>query len=317
MAKQCHYVFRSLKKVDVCNLINDLNELSWSVLDTFENPDEMLSMWITLVFSVVDQHAPVKSLRVKSLKKPSWLSDEILNAITERDELKKRLQRRLVRRESFNMARNKVVRLVNKVKKDAIIDELGKNSSNSRVLWKTLKSIFPTKSRDTSQVNLLEKNGTRYTSAEDMSNLLNEHFVSIADNIIEHNNGVDPDFSTLKEFNRCHKPENSPEFSIPVLTETEVMDLINSLPSGVATGLDRISSKLLKLIALAIVPNLAKVLNYSIKNGICPAQLKLARVTPIYKQGKKADVENYRPISVLPVLSKILEKHLSSFHGLP
>ena len=109
VAKQCHYtiIFRPLKKVDVCNLINDLNELPWSVLDTFEkNPDEMLSMWITLVFSIVDQHAPVKSLRVKSLKKPSWLSDEILNAIKERDEFIKRLQRGLVRRESFNMARN-------------------------------------------------------------------------------------------------------------------------------------------------------------------------------------------------------------------
>ena len=234
VAKQCHYtiIFRPLKNVDVCNLINDLNELPWSVLDTFgNNPDEMLSMWITLVFSIVEQHAPGKSLLVKSLKKPSWLSDEILNAIKERDELKKRLQRGLVRRESFNMAKNKVVRLVNKAKKDAIIDELEKNSSNLRVLWKTLESIFPTKSRDTSQVNLWEKNGTRYTSAEDMSNLLNEHFVSTADNIIEHNNGVDSDFNTLKEFIRCHKPENSPKFSIPMLTETEVMDLINSLPS--------------------------------------------------------------------------------------
>lgn len=91
---------------------------------------------------------------------------------------------------------------------------------------------------------------------------------TLFDNIIEHNNGVDPDFNTLKEFIRCHKPENSPEFSIPMLTETEVMDLINSLPSGVTTGLDHISSKLLKLIAPAIAPSLAKVLNCSIKNGI-------------------------------------------------
>lgn len=45
-------------------------------------------------------------------------------------------------------------------------------------------------------------------------------------------------------------------------------------------------------------------------NSICPAQLKLARVTPIYKQGSKTDVDNYRPISVLPVISKILEKHV-------
>ncbi len=94
-----------------------------------------------------------------------------------------------------------------------------------------------------------------------------------------------------------------------MLTETVVIDLINSLPSSVATGLDQISSQLLKLIAPAIAPSLTKVLNCSIRNGICPAQLKLACVTPIYKQGKKVDVDNYKPISVLPVLSKILEEH--------
>ena len=67
---------------------------------------------------------------------------------------------------------------------------------------------------------------------------------------------------------------------------------------------------MLKLIALAVAPSLAKVINCSIINSICPAQLKLARVTPIYKQGSKTDLDNNRPISVLPVISKILEKHV-------
>ena len=67
---------------------------------------------------------------------------------------------------------------------------------------------------------------------------------------------------------------------------------------------------MLKLIAAAVAPSLAKVINCSIINSICPAQLKLARVTPIYKQGSKIDLDNYRPISVLPVTSKILEKHV-------
>ena len=79
---------------------------------------------------------------------------------------------------------------------------------------------------------------------------------------------------------------------------------------NVATGLDGTRPLLLKLIAPAIAPSLAKVINCSIINSICPAQLKLARVTPIYKQGSKNDVDNYRPISVLPVISKILEKHV-------
>ena len=109
---------------------------------------------------------------------------------------------------------------------------------------------------------------------------------------------------------RRNKAGNSAEFSIPTISDREVLEIIKSLPSNVATGLDGISPLLLKLIAPAIAPSLAKVINCSIINSICPAQLKLARVTPIYKQGSKNDVDNYRPISVLPVISKILEKHV-------
>ena len=65
-----------------------------------------------------------------------------------------------------------------------------------------------------------------------------------------------------------------------------------------------------KLIAPAVVPSLAKVINRSIIICICPAQFKLAHVTPIYKQGSKTDLDNYRPLSVLPVISKLLEKHV-------
>ena len=56
--------------------------------------------------------------------------------------------------------------------------------------------------------------------------------------------------------------------------------------------------------------SLTNIINYSIKTGIFPDQWKLARVSPIFKSGAQTDVGNYRPISILPVLSKILEKHV-------
>ena len=66
------------------------NEVPWNVLETFDNDrDEMLSTCCeALVLDVVDRHA-----RVKSMKKPSWLSDEILTAIKERDRLKKKARK--------------------------------------------------------------------------------------------------------------------------------------------------------------------------------------------------------------------------------
>ena len=116
----------------------------------------------------------------------------------------------------------------------------------------------------------------------------------------------------LREFVNSRKPNESVVFHIPILTIDDVFKLINSLSSNVAVGLDGINTRLLKFTAPAVVQSLTKLLNSSIKSGICPAQLKQARVTAIHKQGSKLELDNYRPISVLLVISKVLERHVCS-----
>ena len=94
---------------------------------------------------------------------------------------------------SFNTARNKVVRLIEKDKKEAVLNEVENSKLNSRVLWKTLKSIFPIKAKQMSQINSLTKDGTSYSTPEEISNIFNEHFISIADNIIDNTINTEPD----------------------------------------------------------------------------------------------------------------------------
>ena len=153
----------------------------------------MLATWEALVLDVVDRHAPLKSVRVKSVKKPSWLSDQILRAFRERDRLKKELEKGRIQKVSFNAARDKVVRLIEKAKKEAVINEIDNSKLNSRILWKTLESIFPTSVRQLSRINSVTKDGTSYTTLEEISNVFNEHFISIADNIIDKTINTKPD----------------------------------------------------------------------------------------------------------------------------
>jgi hypothetical protein len=181
--------------------------------------------------------------------------------------------------------------------------------NNIQGYTKTLKNIFPTKATKSGKVKSLEKDGTMYTTPEEISNLFNEHFVAVA-NIIKSNNSTYPELTKLENFVRLQKGINPNNLSIPTVTESEVLELIRSLPSHVVTGLDRLSSHLLKIITPAIAPSLTKIFNCSLINGTVPNELKLARVTPIHKQGIKDNPDNYRPISVLSVLSKILEKHV-------
>ena len=90
-------------------------------------------------------------------------------------------------------------------------------------------------------------------------------------------------------------------------TEKEVYDLICSIDPKKSSGPDQILGRMLLAMAASITPAVTKLFNISIKNG---TDWKLALVTPIPKSGDKSDLNNYRPISPLCILSKLLEKHI-------
>ena len=74
-----------------------------------------------------------------------------------------------------------------------------------------------------------------------------------------------------------------------------------------ATGLDMIPSKLLKMAASIVAPSLTSIFSKSILTGIYPNDWKTAKVTLLFKKGVKSDPHNYRPISVIPIISKVFE----------
>ena len=79
-----------------------------------------------------------------------------------------------------------------------------------------------------------------------------------------------------------------------------------------ATGLDSIGTKILKISAPVISPTLSKILNLSIRTGKFPSQWKKAKVVSLQKSGDQSNRSNYRPISLLPILSKVLERHVAN-----
>jgi hypothetical protein len=88
----------------------------------------------------------------------------------------------------------------------------------------------------------------------------------------------------------------------------EVFDLIFLRDSSSAAGVDGISGAMLKGTALTVAPILADIFNISLSSGRVPSAWKLSRIIPIFKSGDKKSIQNYRPISLQPIISKILEK---------
>ena len=75
-------------------------------------------------------------------------------------------------------------------------------------------------------------------------------------------------------------------------------------------GLDKISTKVLQIVASAVAQPLTKIFNKSVTLGQFPLDWKAARVVPIFKKGQRTKLDNYRPISMLPVVSKLIERIL-------
>ena len=102
--------------------------------------------------------------------------------------------------------------------------------------------------------------------------------------------------------------ESNPRFIFSTVSESQVFKQLKKLDVNKATGLDNISSRLLKAGAGPLSAPLSHIFNLSLKTGLVPSTWKISRVTPLYKDGSRASIGNYRPISVIPVVMKLLER---------
>ena len=118
------------------------------------------------------------------------------------------------------------------------------------------------------------------------------------------------DLSKLTNYVDSKVPSNM-KFQIPLMKLPDLVSIIGSLDASKATGLDGITANILRSSTKIVCPSLLKIIYISISTGIFPECLKQAKVIPVHKSGPYNDPENCRPISILPILSKIIEKHVT------
>ncbi len=106
-------------------------------------------------------------------------------------------------------------------------------------------------------------------------------------------------------------PHNRSMFLDPI-TSSDVINIVSKLKNKTSRGYDNISTKLVKQSIQYIATPLTHIVNLSMNTGIVPSNMKIARVIPIFKSGNQHLFNNYRPISLLPAFSKVLEKIMAN-----
>ena len=109
-----------------------------------------------------------------------------------------------------------------------------------------------------------------------------------------------------------NKKSLSNSFYLEPTNEYEVFKVIGSLKASYTEDVYGLNFKIVSLVMSSIIPQFTKVINLCFSNGVFPHSLKVAKIIPIFKGGDKNDQNNYRPIAIQPIFSKIIEKILKS-----
>ena len=170
------------------------------------------------------------------------------------------------------------------------------NSASAKEFWKTVRVL----NKSSTSIPVLTTGNTQVATNIEKANLLNKYFYGCfnpTNSISSSHSEVDCDISYPTEL---------------LCNDDDVADILSHLDTVKATETDGISAKMLKAVAFTISPSLTALFNLSLSNGIIPSEWKTSTIVPVPKGPNRSSPSGYRPISLLPIVSKTLEKHVST-----
>lgn len=204
--------------------------------------------------------------------------------------------------------RNKITSMIDNAKKEMYRNKIEEGQNDPRTIWKMFRQFGAGKKGPAESCMGINVNDNVIKNDDVIANLFNEFFINVASNLKQ----------PLKPFNfdKLNTYINSKMaddvcFDIPLINCSFVTSFLSSLDGTKSTGLDCIGPRLLKLAPSILSPSITYIINKSITSGMFPSIWKHAKVNPLHKTAAKDELNNYRPISILPTLSKIIEKWIN------
>ena len=195
----------------------------------------------------------------------------------------------------YKTYRNKLKHLLLLSKKSYYDNYFIKNQNNIKETW-TFRQSF------TNVPTTLEVGNSKLSNTQSIANAFNNYFATIGSNLANAIPTATTPFGNYLNAPICNS------FLLFPTTATEIETEINGLHPTKSVGPFSIPIKILKTLRVLLSKPLAYLYNRSFLTGVVPEKLKIARVIPVYKKGSKTVMNNYRPISLLSVFNKLLEK---------
>ena len=240
-----------------------------------------------------------KFVSSKRLNKP-WLTSSLVRCIRKKSEYYKLFKRGLIAETFYKRYRNCLTNSIKRAKRMHFVKSFDESKGDIRSTWRLLNEMMQRK-RDKRSIDSISVDDIDVFDSNLIANHFNSYFVNMARTI---NHNIPPPVNDPIGNININLPNS---FYVTNVTQNEIINIVHAL-RNTSYGLHSIPSKFLKIVIQYLALPLSVIINDSIEQGVFPDILKRASVTPLYKSGSEKDIRNYRPISVLPLFSKIFEK---------
>lgn len=298
---------RDMKMFNEENFVSDLQNIPFiDILNSTNDIDTSFDTFHNYFMDILNKHAPYKNLSKKEikLKQKPWLTKGILKSISTKN---KYYYKYLKTKESFWYRRYKLHRdslnsIIKQSKNKFYLNHFLNCGTKSKKIWSAINEILYKKTKNINDDIFLTDNSATIVDQKIVANKFNDYFINVAQNLA----------SKLGEANTKYqdylKNPNKSSFFLYETDPGEILGLIRQLELNKSSDIYGISPKIIKLASTIIANPLSIIFNKSFKQGKFPNKLKSTMVYPIHKSESKMTTSNYRPISILPLISKLLEK---------
>jgi hypothetical protein len=299
---------RDISFINLTNFKNDLGALNWNEVTTLNEVDVCFNAFWDTFSTLFNLHFPLTKFNFNKNRhsKNYFMTTGLLISRARKLELHKKSlidpARFSTHYREYRNIFNSLIRTSKKLHYDA---KFALHAKNPKMIWNLLNEISGSKKcKNGVSIPYIEVDGKTINSPLDIANEFNSFFATAGQNISE---GV-PSTNRTPE---SYFPANEvppPEFNLGNINATHILDIIKSFPNKQSTDIDGLSLKLLKFVSNEISIPLAHIFYLSFTTGKFPSGLKTNRTVPIFKAEDPCACDNYHPISLIPTLSKILEK---------
>ncbi len=304
--KMEHIERRIFSEANVNHFRDDLNQTDFTPILQETNCERAYSDFISIYTHYLNINFPKTTLKTnkKYLKKEIWMTEGLLKSLRTKSNLftKKLKQPSEFNIEYYKSYSNKYNRLRREMKKLYYKKILEVNKNNMKNTWKILKDVIGKTNNKSNFPQSFLIDESNVSNKHQIANSFNKYFSSIGKKTSQNVPNANKSFSQYLK-----NPSLNSIFIEPVDSQY-ILEVVNKFKPKTSYGHDEIPTKLVKNTITDILDPITHIVNLSLTTGIVPSQLKQAKVVPIYKASSPNLLENYRPISLLPAFSKILEK---------